>query len=43
MKFSQPLNTKTVCMNAVQGENDEYLHYDVHSLYGWSESRPTLE
>ena len=25
-------------MNAIQGDNEEYRHYDVHSLYGWSES-----
>ncbi|XP_054167613.1 sucrase-isomaltase, intestinal-like [Oppia nitens] len=32
------LGQKTVCMCTVQGENDEYLNYDVHSLYGYSES-----
>ena len=31
---------KTVCMNAKQGDN---LHYDVHSLYGWSQTLVTLE
>ena len=31
---------KTVCMNAQQTNN---LHYDVHSLYGWSQSSVTLE
>lgn len=31
---------KTVCMNARQTDN---LHYNVHSLYGWSQSRVTLE
>ncbi|CAH3034609.1 unnamed protein product [Porites lobata] len=31
---------KTVCMNALQTDN---LHYNVHSLYGWSQSRVTLE
>ncbi len=30
-------------MRAVQGENDEYIHYDVHNLYGFSQSKPTLE
>jgi len=29
-------------MVAVQGENDEYNHYDVHNLYGWSQTLPTL-
>ncbi len=43
MKFSEPINTKTICMSAVQGEQGELRHYDVHSLYGWSETKPTLE
>ena len=43
MKFGERINTKTVCMNAVQGEHGEFRHYDVHSLYGWSETKPTLE
>lgn len=37
------LSDKTLCMNAVQGENGEYIHFDVHNLYGLSESKPTLE
>ena len=43
MKFTEPLNAKTICMDALQGEKGEYRHFDVHSLYGWSESKPTLE
>lgn len=31
---------KTVCMNAKQFN---HLHYNVHSLYGWSQTLVTLE
>ncbi|KAK7100862.1 hypothetical protein V1264_023730 [Littorina saxatilis] len=37
------LSDKTVCMNGVQGDRGQYRHYDVHSLYGWSQTAPTLE
>ena len=37
------LSDKTLCMNAVHGNNNEYNHYDVHSLYGYSETPITLE
>ncbi|XP_070196522.1 sucrase-isomaltase, intestinal-like [Littorina saxatilis] len=37
------LADKTVCMNGVQGDRGQYRHYDVHSLYGWSQTAPTLE
>jgi len=37
------LSDKTLCMNGVQGENGEYRHFDVHNLYGLSESIPTFE
>ena len=30
-------------MIATQGENNEFKHYDVHSLYGFTESIPTVE
>ncbi|KAJ8029434.1 Sucrase-isomaltase, intestinal [Holothuria leucospilota] len=35
---------KTLCMNAKQNldENSETIHYNMHSLYGWSQSEPTL-
>jgi alpha-glucosidase (family GH31 glycosyl hydrolase) len=29
-------------MNGVQGENDEYTHFNVHNLYGLYESIPTF-
>ncbi|KAK7100863.1 probable maltase-glucoamylase 2 [Littorina saxatilis] len=35
------LSDKTVCMNGVQGDRGQYRHYDVHSLYGWSQTAPT--
>ncbi|XP_050706876.1 maltase-glucoamylase-like isoform X2 [Eriocheir sinensis] len=37
------LSDKTLCMEALQGEDQEYRHYDVHNLYGWSQAQPTLE
>ena len=30
-------------MVAKQGEEDQYHHYDVHNMYGWSQSKATLE
>ncbi|XP_071506103.1 maltase-glucoamylase-like [Diadema antillarum] len=36
---------KTVCLNAVQQYDGSKLerHYNMHSLYGWSQSKPTQE
>ena len=31
------LADKTVCMSAIQN-GGQYRHYDVHSLYGWSQT-----
>jgi hypothetical protein len=28
-------------MIGIQGDDDQYKHYDVHSLYGYSETEPT--
>ncbi|KAL8616023.1 hypothetical protein ACOMHN_014985 [Nucella lapillus] len=39
----QLLSSKTLCMNGVQGDQGEYRHYDVHNLYGWSQSPPTMD
>ena len=36
------ISDKTICMRALQGETDNYAHYDVHNLYGWSQTEPTL-
>lgn len=36
------ISDKTACMVGLQGENNEYKHYDVHNLYGWSQTEPTL-
>lgn len=39
------LNHKTLCMNSEQMLSDgkKVRHYDVHSLYGWSQTQPTYE
>ena len=37
------ISDKTVCMAGRQGENGKYKHYDVHSLYGWSQIKSTLD
>ncbi|XP_054985594.1 maltase-glucoamylase [Sorex araneus] len=39
------LNTNTLCMESQQTLPDGSLvqHYNVHSLYGWSQTRPTFE
>lgn len=36
------LSDKTICMSALQGPARQFNHYDVHSLYGYSQSEPTL-
>ncbi|RDD41927.1 Maltase-glucoamylase, intestinal [Trichoplax sp. H2] len=38
--FGSTLNDKTICMDSMQHWG---LHYDVHSLYGFSETEPTLK
>ncbi|XP_029922224.1 maltase-glucoamylase, intestinal [Myripristis murdjan] len=39
------LNHKTLCMNSQQFLSDgtPVRHYDVHSLYGWSQTKPTYD
>uniref|UniRef100_A0AAQ5ZHE7 alpha-glucosidase n=1 Tax=Amphiprion ocellaris TaxID=80972 RepID=A0AAQ5ZHE7_AMPOC len=39
------LNHKTLCMNSEQilSDGKRVKHYDVHSLYGWSHSKPTYD
>ncbi|XP_054582612.1 putative maltase-glucoamylase-like protein FLJ16351 [Eptesicus fuscus] len=39
------LSNKTLCMESEQTLHDgsRVRHYDVHSLYGWSQTRPTYE
>lgn len=39
------LNHKTLCMNSEQilSDGKKVRHYDVHSLYGWSQTKPTYE
>lgn len=40
---NKKISDKTLCMIGKQGETDQYNHYDVHNLYGWSQSEPTLQ
>jgi len=35
------LSDRTICMAAKQGEDDQYYHYEVHNLYGYTESAVT--
>ena len=35
------LSAKTICMASLFGENNEYLHYEVHNLYGYSHAIAT--
>ncbi|XP_035866867.1 putative maltase-glucoamylase-like protein FLJ16351 [Phyllostomus discolor] len=39
------LSSKTLCMESEQvlPDGSRVRHYDVHSLYGWSQARPTYE
>uniref|UniRef100_A0A665W3A9 alpha-glucosidase n=1 Tax=Echeneis naucrates TaxID=173247 RepID=A0A665W3A9_ECHNA len=39
------LNHKTLCMNSEQilSNGKKVRHYDVHSLYGWSHTKPTYD
>ncbi|KAM6201839.1 putative maltase-glucoamylase 2 [Rhynchocyon petersi] len=39
------LSNKTLCMESQQvlADGSVVRHYDVHSLYGWSQTRPTYE
>lgn len=37
------LSDKTLCMTGLQGENNEYKHFDVHNLYGHLEMIPTYQ
>ena len=40
--FKGRLSDKSVCMEGRQDQG-KYRHYDVHSLYGWSQAPPTLQ
>ncbi|NXP02689.1 MGA protein, partial [Thinocorus orbignyianus] len=42
---SEGLKYKTLCMEAQQflPDGTPVRHYDVHNLYGWSQTKPTLE
>ena len=34
---AKSMTRRTICMTTRQGDNKEYRHYDVHSLYGLSQ------
>ncbi|XP_063956333.1 maltase-glucoamylase-like [Lytechinus pictus] len=40
-----PIYDKTICMNSVQqlDDNRKENHYNMHSLYGWSQTIPTVD
>ncbi|NXA54524.1 MGA protein, partial [Nothocercus julius] len=42
---SEGLHSKTLCMEGQQYLSDgtPVRHYDVHNLYGWSQTKPTLD
>ncbi|GBN98983.1 hypothetical protein AVEN_196859-1 [Araneus ventricosus] len=41
---SERLSKMTLCMESVRDNGTiSCRHYDVHSLYGWSQTQPTLE
>ena len=42
-KDNNKLSDKTICMEVLQGEENEYKHFDVHNLYGLTEMIPTYE
>jgi len=42
-KDNNKLSDKTICMAGLQGENNEYKHFDVHNLFGLTEMIPTYE
>ncbi|KAJ8305351.1 hypothetical protein KUTeg_015896 [Tegillarca granosa] len=37
------LSDKTLCMVGRQGDDNNMMHYNTHSLFGWSQSEPTLQ
>eukprot|EP00057_Strongylocentrotus_purpuratus_P029006 XP_011683480.1 PREDICTED: lysosomal alpha-glucosidase-like [Strongylocentrotus purpuratus] len=44
ISWGGPIYDKTICMNSVQhyDEGREETHYNMHSVYGWSQTIPTL-
>ena len=40
-KNDNKLSDKTLCMNGLVGENDEYTHFDTHNIFAYYESIPT--
>lgn len=42
-KDNNKLSDKTLCMTGLQGERNQYKHFDVHNLYGHTQLVPTFE
>lgn len=42
-KKNNKLSDKTLCMIARQGNRNEYMHYDVHNMYGYTETIPSYK
>ncbi|KAL1778054.1 sucrase-isomaltase, intestinal, partial [Sigmodon hispidus] len=44
-KRTEGLHFRTMCMETEQilSDGSSVLHYDVHNLYGWSQTKPTLD
>lgn len=42
-KDNNKLSDKTLCMTGLQGERNQYKHFDVHNLYGHTQLAPTFE
>jgi maltase-glucoamylase len=42
-KDNNKLSDKTLCMIGLQGENNEFKHFDVHNLFGHVQLQPTYE
>ena len=37
------LSGKTICLTGVHGASGQHRHYDVHSLYGYFQTKTSLE
>jgi alpha-glucosidase (family GH31 glycosyl hydrolase) len=35
------LSDKTLCMTGLHGDKNDLVHFDVHNLYGYMQSKPT--
>ena len=37
----QRISDKTICMTTTQGDSNQYLQYEVHNLFGYSQAIAT--